>query len=81
MPRTGPKPRMQERGYKALTTFVKVVTYYALKRHAEDAGISHSEYLRRLAEEDLIRKGYLPGPAGAATRGSPRARARRPGRP
>ena len=61
------KPRMQERGYKALTTFVKEITYHALRRYAMDAGISHSEYLRRLAEEDLRRKGYLVLPASAGT--------------
>jgi hypothetical protein len=67
---------MQERGYKALTTFVKEATYHALRRHAADVGISHSEYLRRLAEEDLVRKGYLPGPDEGR-----RAARRRPRKP
>jgi hypothetical protein len=69
------KPRMQERGYKALTTFVKEVTYHALRRHAEDLGISHSEYLRKLAEDDLRKKGYLnliPSPPVAPPSKRPR---------
>lgn len=53
---------MQEKGYKALTTFVKEVTYHAMRRYTNDLGISHSEYLRRLAEEDLSKKGYLTAP-------------------
>ena len=59
---------MQERGYKALTTFVKENVYHALRRHAEDVGISHSKYLAELAEGDLRKKGYLdplPSPAPA----------------
>jgi len=50
---------MQERGYKALTTFVKEVTYHAMRRHTEDVGIAHSKYLRDLIEADLRKKGYL----------------------
>ena len=72
-----PKARMQERGYKALTTFVKEITYHALRRYAADAGISHSEYLRRLAEEDLLRKGYLVRP-GSLEAPSPAPRGPRP---
>jgi hypothetical protein len=54
---------MQDLGYKALTTFVKVATYHAMGRYTEDEKLSHSEYLRRLIEADLIKKGYLRVPA------------------
>jgi len=54
---------MQDLGYKALTTFVKVATYHAMDRYTTDEKLSHSEYLRRLIEVDLTRKGYLRAPA------------------
>jgi len=50
---------MQDLGYKALTTFVKVATYHAMARYTTDEKLSHSEYLRRLIEADLGKKGYL----------------------
>lgn len=50
---------MQDLGYKALTTFVKVATYHAMARCTTDEKMSHSEYLRRLIEADLGKKGYL----------------------
>jgi hypothetical protein len=59
---------MQDLGYKALTTFVKVATYHAMVRYATDEKLSHSEYLRRLIEADLGKKGYL---RGAISEGSP----------
>ncbi len=52
---------MQDLGYKALTTFVKVATYHAMVRYTSDENLSHSEYLRRLIEADLGKKGYLRG--------------------
>jgi hypothetical protein len=56
---------MQDLGYKALTTFVKVATYHAMARYTTDEKLSHSEYLRRLIEADLGKKGYLePGASG-----------------
>lgn len=54
---------MQDLGYKALTTFVKVATYHAMARYTTDEKLSHSEYLRRLIEADLGKKGYLEAPA------------------
>jgi hypothetical protein len=56
-----PRRRMQDLGYKALTTFVKQAVYHAMDRCTTDEAISHSGYLRRLIEADLVRKGYLPG--------------------
>jgi hypothetical protein len=63
---------MQDLGYKALTTFVKVATYHAMVRHTSDEGLSHSEYLRRLIEADLGKKGYLESatPSKGRTRNS-----------
>jgi hypothetical protein len=55
---------MQDLGYKALTTFVKQAVYHAMARCTNDEAISHSEYLRRLIEADLSKKGYLSSPAG-----------------
>ena len=54
---------MQDLGYKALTTFVKVASYHAMDRCTTDEKLSHSEYIRRLIEVDLIKKGYLRAPA------------------
>ena len=53
---------MQDRGYKALTTFVKEIVYQAMKKYAAEAEMSHSSYLAKLIEEDLKRKGYLAPP-------------------
>lgn len=52
---------MQDLGYKALTTFVKVATYHAMAQYTTDEKLSHSEYLRNLIEADLGKKGYLRG--------------------
>lgn len=54
---------MQDLGYKALTTFVKIATYHAMDRCTTDEKLSHSEYIRRLIEVDLTKKGYLRAPA------------------
>ena len=56
---------MQDLGYKALTTFVKQAVYHAMDRCTTDEAISHSEYLRRLIEADLVKKGYLPASTAA----------------
>jgi len=50
---------MQERGYKALTVYVKEGPFKALKRYCFDEGVSQSELLGRLLEEELKRKGYV----------------------
>jgi len=65
---------MQDLGYKALTTFVKVATYHAMARYTDDEKLSHSEYLRRLIEADLGKKVYLETaePAKRAAKGKPR---------
>lgn len=67
------KPRMQERGYKALTTFVKEAVYHGLCRHAKDVGLSHSKYLAGLIEADLRKKGYLEGIPPTPPKGPPRS--------
>jgi hypothetical protein len=67
-----PKVRMQERGYKALTTFIKEVTYHALRRYAKDTEVAHSKYIRDLIEADLRKKGYLPtAPSPPSPRSKP----------
>ena len=59
---SGPKGRplrMQERGYKALTVYVKEGPFKALKRYCYDLDVKQSELLGRLLEEELKRKGYV----------------------
>ncbi len=57
---SGGRPlRMQERGYKALTVYVKAGPFKALKRYCFDEDVSQSELLGRLLEEELKRKGYV----------------------
>ena len=56
---TAKRKSMQEKGYKALTAFVKLATYHAMTRRTKDANLSHSLYVRQLIEADLERTGYL----------------------
>ena len=53
------KKRMQELGYKALSTFVTPPVYAALHKCAQDDELSHSLYISALIEADLVKKGYL----------------------
>lgn len=68
--------RMQDLGYKALTTFVKQATYHAMDRCTKDEDLSHSKYIAKLIEADLKKKGYLSaaGPPPPAAEPSPTKR-------
>ena len=51
--------RMQDLGYKAVTTFLKGVPYEAMKACASDEETSHSKYIANLIVADLVKKKYL----------------------
>ena len=46
-------------GYKAVTTFLKGVSYEAMKECASDEEVSHSKYIAGLIVADLVKKKYL----------------------
>lgn len=54
------KPSMQERGFKAMTFFLKVASYHALKRRTTDAKVPLARHVAQLVEADLRKTGYLP---------------------
>ena len=53
------KRRMQQYGYKALTTFVKDDIYFRLDKRVRDLELSKSKYLQQLIEQDLKAAGYI----------------------
>ena len=81
-----PRPhphRMQDLGYKALTTFVKQAVYHAMDRCTQDERLSHSRYIAGLIEADLAKKGYLklgtpPPPSPVAGRAPGRQKPKGP---
>ena len=54
----GPK-RMQDRGYKALTVYLKMPSFRGLKRFCFDEYVQQGAWIRDLVEGELKRRGYL----------------------
>ena len=53
--------RIQDLGYKAVTSYLPEATYQALRRCAFERELAHSELIRKLVEDELRRRGFLKG--------------------
>lgn len=58
-PAARPQKRMQSRGYRAVTVYLKKSTANVLKLYCQTQKKSQSDFLRDLAEETLRKQGLL----------------------